>query len=60
MEIIKHGNKAKTQTCLNCGCEFVFNENDKKHAYINSPFDLQLFDSYDYINCPECKKEIKV
>ena len=60
MEIIKHGNKIKTQICLNCGCESIFNENDKRHTYISSPFDPQLFDSYDYINCPECKKEIKV
>ena len=40
MEVIKHGNQVKIKICLNCGCEFSFSENEKKHAYINSPFDF--------------------
>lgn len=60
MEIIKHGNKSKTKVCFECGCEFKFTENEEKYTYIVSPFDYTTFESYYYINCPECGKEIKV
>lgn len=60
MKILKHGNQMKTMICLNCGCEFMFHEREEKFTWINSPFDGQIFQSYHWINCPECKKEIQI
>lgn len=59
MEIIKHGNTMINAKCLCCGCEFRFSKNEEKHTYISNPFDYQMFDSYYYINCPECGAEIR-
>lgn len=60
MEIIKHGSDYKTRICFDCGCEFKFNKNEEKYTYIRSSFDGGIFESYHYINCPECGKEIQV
>lgn len=60
MRIIKHGSKTKTRICFDCGCEFEFTKSEEKNTWINSPFDNRLMESYHWINCPECGKEIEV
>ena len=60
MEILKHGTKMREVICPDCNCDFVFNKNEEKYTWIQSPFDGQFFQSYCWINCPECNKEIQI
>ena len=49
MEVFKHGDTYRKETCTDCLCEFSYTKKD-----IN-------YDGYDKeIRCPECGKCIKV
>ena len=62
MKIIKKGNKV--QECGRCGCVMEFEINDVKSRIVNITtsefFGTHEQWSIEYINCPQCGKEIEV
>lgn len=50
VKIIKHGEEGKKYiaTCLECGCQFSFQEEDVELQY------FELNELYVKIHCPEC------
>ena len=62
MKIIKKGNKV--QECGRCGCVMEFDSNDVKSKIVNITtsefFGTHEQWSIEYINCPQCGKEIEV
>lgn len=55
IKIIEHGTIKKAR-CNNCGCLFSYEKEDiqHKHSYTFNGW------SYDYVICPQCKKEIQL
>lgn len=56
IKILKTGTKEEIE-CNNCGCLFTYEAEDVLHHYSN--INLRSY-HYDYIQCPQCHKEIKV
>jgi len=51
IEIIKHGKLKKgTAKCLNCGCEFSFEERDLEQTWDSNK---------GVLTCPECERTVK-
>lgn len=55
IQVKKHGNKYHLYitTCPECKCQFTFNPIDKKRVFM-----CDGMIDYEYIECPECGKEI--
>jgi hypothetical protein len=65
MRIIKHGDKYELGeiTCDRCGCTFAYTASDIRHEVV-ADFSDPNFDKdwieQTVINCPECKKRLKI
>jgi len=50
--------KKRKATCKNCGAKLEFYQKDVKTQALYS---MCEFDgSYDYVDCPQCKQQVKV
>lgn len=59
MRVIKHGNKVRTITCIECECKFEFLPHEVKKEFEEIPF-LDKF-CYEWtVNCPECNKRLVI
>lgn len=55
MKIISKGNKAKTRTCEECGCEFEFD--DKDVFVVLVPRVVGTYTEL-FVKCPQCYERI--
>lgn len=55
IKIIERGT-IKRERCEKCGCLFSYEKEDIKHNSFRTYTDSY----YDYIICPQCKKEIRL
>jgi uncharacterized protein with PIN domain len=59
MIVTKNGNTMKYAKCPNCNCEFLYSQKDINISYNR----INAYESefeYEYVCCPECKREIKL
>lgn len=49
IEIIRHGNTYKRETCHNCQCEFLYTK-----------LDTHVYSGVKEVKCPECGESIVV
>lgn len=56
IKILEHGTIQKKR-CEDCGCLFSYEKEDVEHK--NNKLD-PLLGRYDYVTCPQCKKEITI